>query len=331
MQPKKVEPWPDTGLDRALARGRERKREREEVGGEDGTAGGRAEVEEAEEWTHVELEALEVVLLAVGHSRAVDVITKGATAEAAVDATPRSEVDAMGTVEAAEGGAEDMSEGAAGEVKGSSAERLSEGAAAEAEVGATAVTDVAMSEAEVGVKSEPADVTSEAEMGAAAGKEVDATAEAEVGESAVKEAAMSEAEAEVGESAVKEDAMSEAEAEVGASAVKEADAKEPDATSEALMCALRSLATRRDEPRGVKRACDAMLLGWLRHTPHATRAPLLPPALHSIASSVVRRAFGGDAPQRAAKRPRAKDPSRATRIHDNVVAVGFHPRPKVSQ
>ena len=314
MQPKKVEPWPDTGLDRALARGRERKREREEVGGEDGTAGGRAEVEEAEEWTHVELEALEVVLLAVGHSRAVDVITKGATAEAAVDATPRSEVDAMGTVEAAEGGAEDMSEGAAGEVKGSSAERLSEGAAAEAEVGATAVTDVAMSEAEVGVKSEPADVTSEAEMGAAAGKEVDATAEAEVGESAVKEAA-----------------MSEAEAEVGASAVKEADAKEPDATSEALMCALRSLATRRDEPRGVKRACDAMLLGWLRHTPHATRAPLLPPALHSIASSVVRRAFGGDAPQRAAKRPRAKDPSRATRIHDNVVAVGFHPRPKVSQ
>ena len=314
MQPKKVEPWPDTGLDRALARGRERKREREEVGGEDGTAGGRAEVEEAEEWTHVELEALEVVLLAVGHSRAVDVITKGATAEAAVDATPRSEVDAMGTVEAAEGGAEDMSEGAAGEVKGSSAERLSEGAAAEAEVGATAVTDVAMSEAEVGVKSEPADVTSEAEMGAAAGKEVDATAEAEVGESAVKE-----------------DAMSEAEAEVGASAVKEADAKEPDATSEALMCALRSLATRRDEPRGVKRACDAMLLGWLRHTPHATRAPLLPPALHSIASSVVRRAFGGDAPQRAAKRPRAKDPSRATRIHDNVVAVGFHPRPKVSQ
>ena len=62
---------------------------------------------------------------------------------------------------------------------------------------------------------------------------------------------------------------------------------------DALAAALSRLAARRDDERAVRRACDTIYLGWLRHAPHATRAALIPPkktlSLHAVYKSVVRR------------------------------------------
>ena len=292
---KKAEPWPETGLDRALSRGRERKRERDEDLDEGGAAAGQAEEVEEAEWTHAEMEALEVVMLAVGHSRAPDVIAKGPIAEAPTDPPTETEVDVMSESEAdaaAVDAAEGVAESVASEVKDLVRESLADDGLAQVMIdvvpegtrqeAAVAEVDVPMTGVKVAEGTAAEDAPSVVDAGAAATP---------------------------GDAAAASD-----EGDMGAITVRDT------AKSEALVSALRSLAGRHDEPRGVKRACDAMLLGWLRHMPQATRAPLLPPTLHSIRPAVVRRAF--------LKRARgsARDPTRL-RTQANVIALGFQPRP----
>ena len=193
VQPKKPE---ETDLDRVWARGRERKRERDEDDGGDVRGGA-----EVEDWTHEEMEAVQAVVLAVGHSRAPVAILQGG--EEADDNDDAGADDPMSDGDAAQSGGK-----ADGAIDG----------------------------------------------------------------------------------------------------------------------ALRALAGRREEPREVKKACDAVLLGWLRHASHAARAPFVPPALHSFKPSVVRRVFDGDGALPNAKRARSKPPP--GRVAENVIALGCHPRPQ---
>lgn len=87
-----------------------------------------------------------------------------------------------------------------------------------------------------------------------------------------------------------------------------------------------------DDLKGVKNACDAVLVGWLLHSTPEVRVSYYPLALHTVKDSLLRR-FGGDAPPPAppAKRPRVSLPASKksqVRSTEPVQALGYHPRPK---
>jgi hypothetical protein len=212
-------------------------------------------------WTHAEMEAVQLVLLAVGHSRAPAVITKGLVEEAARRAAAGRAAESE---DEGEDKCEDEGEGEhkgedTGEDQGEDEGDTKPSVADEDD--ATLRADLPTLRADL-----PALRADLPTLRADLPDEV-AGATASSSEGAVLAPAPATAAAARG---------SEAAADDGQAAGK-------------LAAALSCLAARRDKLRAVRRACDVIKLGWLRHAPHATRGTLLPPSLHTVYPYIIRR------------------------------------------
>lgn len=101
-----------------------------------------------------------------------------------------------------------------------------------------------------------------------------------------------------------------------------------------LAAALAVLGARADDAKGVKRACDAFLVGWLRHSDAPTRGAWSDGlALHSLPLSTVRSLMNPDGAGGASRAKRAKTSGGAeagrpiVRAQKSLLALGLTPRP----
>lgn len=96
-----------------------------------------------------------------------------------------------------------------------------------------------------------------------------------------------------------------------------------------LADAVRALDARVDDEKRLRKACDAMLVGWLHHSADEVRAAFLPLTLHTVPAWKVRE-MGEDKEKkrRVDKAPKSGKQRPFIRSREYVQAAGFHPRPQ---